>query len=273
MTSEQIFKLLTEEYTLVLATDVQDFQAIKQVRAEVFSHKYSMSPEFLEEKGYLFSHDDEQSFLYLLRDNTRKKYVGTVRVFFINAETPVQSMPMQKDGNVEGIEHLSEKLPICEVSRLALSNTLLEHKDFSAIELRTHLAMLLMVSTRINFFLYHYSTIFSIMEPSLDRILRRQGVRFQQIGDPVDYYGIRTPFAIERNELLKNTEKTMGRLTRHYLKDLCNNPEKFWEFIDNNPYLERSNIHLDKICRLFQAYGDDVDLSLLLEEKKAEPIA
>lgn len=266
MTSEQIFKLLTEEYTLVLATDVKDFQAIKEVRTEVFSPKYSMSPDFLEEKGYLFSQDDEQSFLYLLRDNTRKKYVGTVRVFFINAETPVQKMPMQKDGNVEGIEHLSGKLPICEISRLALSNALIEHKDFSAIQLRTHLAMLLMVSTRINFFLYRYSTIFSIMEPSLNRILRRQGVRFQQIGKPVDYYGIRTPFAIERKELLSDTEKTMGRLTRYYLKNLCNNPEKFWQFIDNNPYLERSDIQLDRVCQLFKEYGDDVDMKHLLGE-------
>ena len=39
----------------------------------------------------------------------------------------------------------------------------------------------------------------------------------------------------------------MGQLTRYYLKELCKNPESFWQFIDNNPYLERSDIQLDRI--------------------------
>ena len=273
MSQKQIFKLLTEEYTLLLATNEKDFQAVKEVRAEVFSPKFKMSPKILEKKGYLFSQDDEQSFIYLLQHNVTKKYVGTVRVFFINKHTPVKKMPMEKDGKVENLDYLTQTLPICEISRLALSNTLTKHKDFSALQLRTNLAMLLMTATRINFFLYHYTTIFSIMELSLDRILRRQGVRFQQIDRPVDYYGMCTPFSIERKKLLRDTEHTMGKVTRHYLKRFCQNPEKFWDFIDNNPYLERSDIHLDKICKLFSEYGDDVDLSLLLAEDKDYSIA
>lgn len=270
MSQEKIFKLLTDEYTLILATNEKDFQAVKKIRAEVFSPKFKMSPITLEEKGYLFSQDDKQSFIYLLQHNVTKKYIGTVRVFFINGHTAVEKMPMEKDGNVEDINYLTQKVPICEISRLALSNTLTKHKDFSALQLRRCLAMLLMTATRINFFLYHYTTIFSIMELSLDRILRRQGVRFQQINKPVDYYGMCTPFAIERKKLLNDTEKTMGRITRFYLKELCQNPEKFWEFIDSNPYLERSDIQLDRICQLFDKYGDDVDLSLLLGEVSQE---
>ena len=63
-------------------------------------------------------------------------------------------------------------------------------------------------------------------------------------------------------------------LSLFYLQDLCKNPEKFWEFIDNNPYpyLERSYIQLDRICQLFEAHGDDVDLLLLLAEKKIGPV-
>lgn len=273
MSQKQIFKLLTEEYTLVLASDEKDFQAIKEVRAEVFSPKYSMTPEVLEEKGYLFSQDDKQSFLYLLRDNTSKKYVGTVRAFFINERTPVQKMPMQKDGNVEGIESLTQKLPICEISRMALSHNLSEHKDFSALQLGTYLAMSLMIATRINSFLYHYSTLFSIMEPALFRILKRQNVKFNKIGEAVDYYGMRTPYAADRAKMINETEETMGEITKFYLQDLCNHPEKLWDFIDNNPYLERSDIHLDKICKLFSECGDDVDLSLLMAEDKDYSIA
>lgn len=126
--------------------------------------------------------------------------------------------------------------------------------------------MLLMIATRLNLFLYNYSTVYSVMEPSLDRILKRQGVKFKQIGEPVEYYGIRTPFAIERKKLLSDTEETMGEITRYYLKKLCQNPESFWQFIDKNPYLKRSDIQLDRICELFNEHGDDVDLSLLLDE-------
>ena len=60
----------------------------------------------------------------------------------------------------------------------------------------------------------------------------------------------------------------MSKITKYYLKKLCKNPESFWQFIDNNPYLERSDIQLDRICQLFEEYGDDVELSLLMDEKE-----
>jgi len=271
MQPKQIFDLLTQEYSIILATTENDFQIVKDIRRTVFSTKYSMSSEVLESKGYLFSQDDIQSFIYLLRHNSTNNYIGTVRVFFINKQTPVQQMPMQKDGNVKEIETLTQELPICEISRLALSNELPENENFSSLRLRTYLSLALMTATRINFFIYHYSKIFAIMEPSLQRILKRQGVYFEQIGDAVDYYGLVFPFVIKKDNFLvegEKTEETMGKLTRYYLKQLCKNPDSFWQFIDNNPYLKRSDIQLDRICKLFKEYGDDVDMSLLLGLEK-----
>jgi len=271
MQSKQIFDLLTREYSIILATTENDFKIVKALRTVVLSAKYSMSPQVLESKGYFFNQDDQQSFIYLLRHNSTDKYIGTVRVFFINKHTPVQEMPMQKDGNVKGIATLTQELPICEISRLALSNELPENKDFSSLELHTYLSLALMTAARINFFLYHYSNIFAIMERSLQRILKRQHVYFDSIGDAVDYNGMRFPFVIQQKNFLiagKKTEETMGQLTKYYLKDLCKNPDSFWKFIDNNPYLERSDIQLDRICKLFKEYGDDVDMSLLLGLEK-----
>ena len=267
MLSKDFFTLLTQEYSIKLATSSKDFQAVKEVRKEVFSHKYNMTPTLLESKGYLFSKDDQQSFLYLLRHNSSNTYVGTVRVFFINIHTDITKLPMQKDGGVKDIEHLTNRLPIVEISRGALIQNLPYHQKYSALQLRTILTYGLMITTRINFLLYPCKIVFSIMEPSLHRILKRQQVNFTQAGIPVEYYGIRTPFAIERKKLLQDTEETMGAITRHYLKELCKNPDAFWEFIDNNPYLERSDIQLNRICQLFKEHGDDVDLSLLLGDE------
>jgi len=127
----------------------------------------------------------------------------------------------------------------------------------------------LMVSTRINLFLYHCTNVFSIMELPLHYILKKQKVNFEQIGEEVDYYGMCIPFAIKRKKLLQDTEETMGKITKYYLKQLYQNPEPFWQFIDNHPYLERSDIHLDEICELFKTYGDDADLTLLFDAEKS----
>ena len=271
MHSKNIFNLLTEEYTIFLAKTKEDFQALKEVRSDAFEHRYAKYTDLKTAKWFLFSQDDEQSFIYLLQHNATKKYVGSVRVFFINEHTPIQSMPMQRDSKIEDIQHLTKDLPICEISRLALIKTLPEHKDFSMLQLRTLLSMVLMSATRINFFLYHYSRIFAIMERPLYRILKRQGVTFQPIGEAIDYYGKRYPFVIKKEDFLiagEKTEGTMGELTRHYLKELSKNSESFWQFIDNNPYLNRSDIQLDRIYQLFEDYGDDVNMKLLLGKKE-----
>lgn len=264
---DNVFHLLTKEYTIILATTPDHLQAVKDIRSEVFVSRLSLSLAELEARNFLMNKEDEQSFIYLLQHNLTKKYVGSVRVIFINKHTPVQTMPMQRDGKVEGMEHLTKDLPICEISRLALIKNIPEQPEYPANQLRTLLSMALMSATRINFFLYHYDKIFAIMERSLHRILKRQSVAFEPIGDAVDYYGVRFPFVIKKENYLiagEKTEGTMGELTRYYLKELCKDPQSFWQFIDNNPYLERSDIHLDRICQLFQKHGDDVSMELLL---------
>ncbi|QOR61342.1 hypothetical protein ACM66Z_07765 [Sulfurovum sp. ST-21] len=265
MSETEAIHLLTKEYSLVLAATQEDFQAVKKLRNDIISHNYpELDPQEIE--PYLFSQDDEQSFIYLLRHQTTNKYVGTVRIFFINGYTPIQQIPMQKDFHVTNIDYLVKNVPFCEISRGALIHNITDYKHYSQLKLRTMLTYGLMVATRINFILYPYTMVFSIMESSLHRILKRQRVNFEQIGEPVNHYGTRIPFAIERQKLLIETENTMGQITRYYLKELCKNPEALWKFVDNNPYLKRSDIHLDRICQLFKEYGDDVDISLLLEE-------
>lgn len=263
---DKIFHLLTKEYSLILATTQEDYQAVEEIRNDVILNHY---PDIEETKEYIFSQDDEQSFTYLLQHNATKKYVGSVRVFFVNERTPVKKIPMEKDLHIKNIENFTQNLPICEVSRLALANEQIPHKDFSELKLRTYLSLALMSATRINFLLYHYSRMFAIMERSLHRILKRQSVAFESIGDAIDFHGVRFPFVIKKESLaiaIEKTEGTMGEITKYYLKELCKNPEPLWEFLDNNPYLERSDIQLDKICQYFKEYGDNLDIDYILED-------
>ena len=113
------------------------------------------------------------------------------------------------------------------------------------------------------------------MERSLHHILKRQSVALEPIGEAIDFHGVRFPFVMKKEDFLmagKKTEDTMGKLTRYYLKEICKDPESLWKFIDNNPYLERSDIQLDQICQFFKENGDNVNLSTLLAEDKYETI-
>lgn len=261
---DKVFHLLTVEYSLILATKQEHFQAVKDVRNDVIVNHY---PDVEETKKYIFGEDDEQSFIYLLQHNATKRYVGSVRIFFANERTLSQKIPMEKDLHIKDIKRLTQNLPICEISRFALVHNQIKHNDFSELQLRSYLSLALMCATRINVFLYQYTKMFAIMERSLQRILKRQSVFFEPIGDAIDFHGMRFPFVIKKEDFFiagEKTEGTMGQLTKYYLKELCKNPKSFWEFIDNNPYLERSDIHLDQICQLFKEYGNDVSMELLL---------
>ena len=271
---DNVLHLLTVEYSLILATSQEHLQAVKDIRAEVFISRLKLSSEELESRNFLINQDDKQSFIYLLQHNVTKKYVGSVRLIFVNEHTPNKTIPIERDGLVKGIEQLTTYKPICEISRLALTKTLPEHTDFAMSQLRGYLSLALMSATRINFFLYHYSKIFAMMERSLHLLLKRQNVAFKPIGDAVDYYGVRFPFVINQKDLaisIEETEESMGALTKYHLLELCKNPEPFWQFIDNNPYLERSDIHLDRISQTFKKYGENVSIQQLVKETFNNP--
>jgi hypothetical protein len=265
MIDTQILHLLTQEYTLVMAMDEKDIALVKEVRQKTLLPVYQHHAEIKDEDRFLYNEDDEQSFIYLLRHNPSGEYVGTIRVFFVNHRTPIRKIPMQMYGHVEGIESLVAQYPVCEISRLALAPNLPSYENISALRLRTYLTVGLMSTIGTNIFLYHSNNIFSIMEPALHRILKRQGINFHPIGPAVEYYGKRIPHMIKREELITESKDILGEITLFYLKELCRSPEKFWQFIDRHPYLERSDIHLDRICELFKLHGDAVDIPFLLQ--------
>ncbi len=268
MSSESFFEFLIKEYTIILVTDTSEFNDVKKIREGVYSRKYAKPTPYLESLGVIEDNDDKQSFVYLLKHNDTGKYVGTVRVFFLNHNTLLKKLTMQVSVQEEYVSEKLKDLPVMEISRLALLSKLPARHEYSDLRLRTALAYCLMVATRITLMLYPPYFVFSIMEPTLHRILKRQQVNFEKISDPVDSYGIpRIPYVINSIKLLQDTEGSMGALTRHYLKEMCENSEKLWQFVDNNPYLDRDDIQLDRICQLFKEHGDDVDVSLLLGEE------
>ncbi len=264
MKKKEVFDLLTREYSLVLATTTEEIEAVKEIREKVFSPKLSLSKQELNEKGFIFNKGDNQSLIFLLKNKKSGKYCGTIRVFFVNNTTEIKQIPMLEYGEVELYKKLQISYPICEISRLALVSDLAPYQDFSALKLRTYLSIGLMSTIGISVFLYKLNQIFSIMEPALDRILSRQGIYFNDIGPNVELYGKRAPYMIKRENLILESEEILGEITMYYLKEMCKNPEKLWYFVDNNPYLTRKDIEIERLCKLFKKYGDEIDIPRLL---------
>jgi len=105
-----------------------------------------------------------------------------------------------------------------------------------------------------------------LFQNDLYGLLKRRRTNFQKIDPSINMLGERTPYFIERRKLLADTRGMADQGTRHYLKAFCENPGKLWAFVDGNPYLDRSDIRLEYLCEIFEKYGDDADVSLLIGE-------
>ena len=264
MKNLEIFDLLTTEYYLKLVTTQQDIVFLKEIRQKVLLPAYEKHTHIEDIDKFLYNQDDEQSFIYILIHNTTQKPVGTIRVFFINNKTPIKQLPIQMYGGVSDIDNYMQTYPVCEISRLALIKDLPPYPKLSALKHRTILTIGLQSAIAINMYLYGYTTVFSIMEPALYRLLSRYGIDFKPIGQEVDYFGPRIPHAIPRDKLMREADKTLWEIALFYLKELAQNPDAFIEYINNHPYLTIDNIYIDKLIDTINKHPD-ISVDKLLE--------
>lgn len=242
MLDSAAFDLLTKEYRLILATEPEEFDAVKSLRKEVLLSKYRNFATIEDEEQFAWDKSDEQSFIFLIQHQQTQRYVGTIRVFYINCKTPIQTLPMEHYTHTQRDPSL---LPVCEISRFALSRDLPLHSERSALWVRTHLSLLLMIGTRITAQIYPFKMIYAIMEQTLARLLRRQHAHFEQIGESVDYYGECTPFAIEPEKLLKETQETEV-LSRYYLQKFIYESNTIDKYLSSTPYLTAAQLQLNR---------------------------
>jgi N-acyl-L-homoserine lactone synthetase len=263
MNITDLYDLLTKEYYLKLVQNDDDIAQLKEVRKKVLLPAYDKRTHIEDVDEFIYNQDDEQSFNYILVHRKTNKAVGTIRIFFINDKTPIQQLPMQMYGGVDDIEDYTKDKPICEISRLALIKDLPSYKDIPALSLRTSLTMGLFIALGINIILYSYKKIYTINEPSLSRMVRRQGVEFQVIGKEVNYFGRRIPYIINYETLIKNSNKTIEELTLYYLKEIISNPTELIQYIDKHPYLELDELNLNKLKAFFQQNPNPSAVDLL----------
>ena len=262
---KEVFTLLTQEYSIILATSDTHFKEVEKVRADAYFGRYAIEDE--ETKKSVPSDEyDAQSFIYLLRHNPSGSYMGTVRIVFANGITPSKYLPLEKMEGIGDISSYTRAKPIGEVSRLALCRELPKYKNFSALRLRSYLSMGLMSTIGINSFLYKYDSLFTLMESSLDRLLNRQGVAFRAIGESIELYGKRTPYTIKRDDLIQESKSILAQLSYYYTKELSEQPNAFNAYVDNHPYLNREDIQLDNLTKALEECSNEAELREFLKK-------
>ena len=68
---------------------------------------------------------------------------------------------------------------------------------------------------------------FAMMEPKLERLLRRYGIVFESAGDPVDYHGWRAPYIIHRDNIGRHFKHGVGEIYFEVNRILCKTEEVF----------------------------------------------
>lgn len=64
------------------------------------------------------------------------------------------------------------------------------------------------------------SGVYAMMEPRLARHLRYAGIRFEQVGEPIDFRGLRAPYYISRKVLFKYLSRPLRKLLFAIAEDM-----------------------------------------------------
>jgi N-acyl amino acid synthase of PEP-CTERM/exosortase system len=203
----------------------------EELRQEVYKLRYQV---YCLEKGFLnpspdgTEHDeyDEYSSHYLIRHH-ETGYMATTRLILPDRNHPEKLFPMEAYNQIDNAE-LLKSMPrnnIAELSRFCVSKEfrrranerdiiVTNEVDDDRSPIKKHHSpnltlALFACAVRISFeHDIHYW--YAIMEPASKKIAAALGVNFVAVGSPMPsehYYGLRAPYTIKVNDLLRGAEE------------------------------------------------------------------
>jgi N-acyl amino acid synthase of PEP-CTERM/exosortase system len=188
-----------------LANSPVQKQGVYQLRHKVYCEEMGFEPvraNGLEQDGF-----DERSLHAGINHVSSNKLAGTVRI--ITSEYTDEPLPIEQyfssqiTNSVLAPQNFSRQ-HICEISRLAVpgeiryranaaqsGQSLVENECCKMVAISLYLIATSMClrSRRVHAYV--------MIEPALARILRRIGIHFVQIGNPIDFNGIRAPYYLD----------------------------------------------------------------------------
>jgi len=199
----------------------------EELRTEVFRIRYDVYCEELRFEDPARFPDKQEidpfdrfSRHCLLWHKSSRSYAGCVRLVQVDPENPDEPLPFErlcKDRMYP--EVLTRLVPdrrnVGEISRLAVRASFRRRKGESSVPggiveerqgafggMRTPwIALGLYLSAAAAGLIRGLDGVFALMEPRLARRLGTYGIKFHQVGEPVEHRGERAPFFISRHDL------------------------------------------------------------------------
>lgn len=208
-------------FDVALVATQQDRDRVGRLRYRVYCEEFGYESAADNPDGMETDRFDDHSLHCLITHRRSGETAGCVRLI---CATDKHELPLEayclENVFVDYLDTLAaERNRVCEVSRLAVDpafrrrtgelHTRLgefdamdcchqEQRTFSLISIAAVLAGFAMSS------LTDRTSIFTMMETNLPRLLRRAGILMQQAGDPMDYHGLRSAYFISTDIALSN---------------------------------------------------------------------
>lgn len=216
------------------------FADTKSLREEAFKIRYGVYSDELgwEPENVLQMETDEcDDYAYhcLLEHKRTGVYAGCVRLVIPPVKIPDLALPFEKNCLHSARKEILDSTKLArgsfgEISRLAVLTSFRrrkkekkapfvlnavnsdiiyteeEHRHFPNIAMGLYIAAVALAD------ICNHIGSFVMMEPKLNRRLQRFGLPFEQVGDEVDYHGMRAMFFLSRNNFSSQLEPELKEL-------------------------------------------------------------
>ena len=253
-----------DEYFEIKLADTDDLKNESyKIRHTVYAQELGWEP--ISPDGMEMDKCDPYAFSLLLVHKRTGSFAGTVRLVIPPSSNPDSKLPFE----LHCAETVNRDLfdpdtmkrgSFGEISRLSVPNKFRrrlneknqpfvlnesvdgdifseqERRNFPNIAIGLYLSVIAIVN------MCNHSHMFVVVEPRLNKRLKRLGLHFQLCGEDMDYHGIRALFCLERKDFTKNLNAEVFELYKLLEQQL----QKQMTF---HPYTENSEIlypHISK---------------------------
>lgn len=236
---------LFSRYFEVVRADTDTLRDIcYRIRFEVYCRELHFESMDDHPDGREHDEFDYRSVHCLLKHRPSGRFVGCVRLVLADPKASHQPFPFEKfcsdSINVKFIDPAKlSRFSFGEISRLAIisefrrrpgeqaspeginTDEALLPDDCDTRRAAPHLSLGLYFSIAAVALRHGLDSVFVMMEPRLARALQRYGIEFRQIGDVVDYHGMRGPFHLDRESLLNDMHPELRGLFGQVMNTLA----------------------------------------------------
>jgi len=234
---------IAEHFTQFLEPQVAVNDALKEEAFRIRHNVYceELAFEDVKEGGQEKDEFDEQSIFSLIKHKPSSIYTSCVRVVRIQKEgqlLPIEKFCMGSITNEELHPERFNRTEICEISRLAVKSDfrrrktdqfkgsgtgVIQETSYSEVELRCFpfIAIGLYMAAATMAIDTGIRHVYVMMEPRLARSMSFVGIKFQPLGDPIEYHGLRAPYYINPEIFLSNLSPGFQNLYKAIEHDIC----------------------------------------------------